>query len=105
MTRFRVAITDFILDDLAPERAILGDIADIVACNVNDESQLVGQIEDADAIMIYHCISITQRTIERLTKCKLIVRCGVGYDNVDFKFARGRGIDVGNVPDYGTEEV
>jgi D-3-phosphoglycerate dehydrogenase/C-terminal binding protein len=35
----------------------------------------------------------------------LIVRCGVGYDNVDFLYARSRGIPVANVPDYGTEEV
>ncbi len=103
--RFRVVITDFILDDLLPERRILGEIADVVACNAADESQLVGQVEDADAMMIYHCITISRSTIERLKNCKLIVRCGVGFDNVDFKFARGRGIDVANVPDYGTEEV
>ena len=29
----------------------------------------------------------------------------MGFDNVDYRFARGRGIPVGNVPDYGTEEV
>ncbi len=105
MHQFRVAITDFILDDLGPERRMLGDIAEIVACNANDESQLAGQIEDADALMIYHCLTITRPTIDRLKRCKLIVRCGVGYDNVDFKYARSRGLDVANVPDYGTEEV
>jgi D-3-phosphoglycerate dehydrogenase/C-terminal binding protein len=55
--------------------------------------------------MIYHNIAITRATIARLTRCKLIVRCGVGYDNVDRVFARERGIPVANVPDYGTEEV
>ncbi len=105
MIRFRVAITDFILDDLAPERRVLGDIADISSCNITDEAQLEGQIEDADAIMMYHCITLSKRTIERLRKCKIIVRCGVGYDNVDYVFARTRGIAVANVPDYGTEEV
>jgi C-terminal binding protein len=102
VSQFRVAITDFILDDLAPERRMLGDVADIVACNASDEAQLVGQIENADALMIYHCLTISRNTIERLNRCKLIVRCGVGYDNVDYKFAR---IAVANVPDYGTEEV
>ncbi|VTS06743.1 C-terminal binding protein [Tuwongella immobilis] len=103
--RFRVVVTDFIADELAPEKEILGDIADVVALNAFSEEDLRGSIEDADAIMLYHNLSIRQETIARLTRCKLIVRCGVGFDNVDYRFARERGIDVGNVPDYGTEEV
>jgi D-3-phosphoglycerate dehydrogenase/C-terminal binding protein len=55
--------------------------------------------------MLYHNLAISRSTIERLKQCRLIVRCGVGFDNVDHAFARSRGIDVANVPDYGTEEV
>ena len=55
--------------------------------------------------MLYHNLELTRKTIERLADCKLIVRCGVGYDNVDHALARERGIAVANVPDYGTEEV
>ena len=55
--------------------------------------------------MIYHTLALTERTIGRLEHCKLIVRCGVGYDNVDGAAARQRGIPLANVPDYGTEEV
>src|SRR5687767_3106922 len=40
-----------------------------------------------------------------MTRCRGIVRCGVGYDNVDIEAAGKRGIVVCNVPDYGTEEV
>lgn len=105
MPRFRVAIADFVTDALQPEREILGDIADIAALDANSESDLAGKIEDADAVMVYHNIAITKTTIATLKNCKLIVRCGVGFDNVDHVFARGRGIPVGNVPDYGTEEV
>lgn len=103
--RFRVVIADFIADELQPEREILGDIADVSALDAYSEADLVGRIETADAIMLYHNISLTQETIARLQSCKLIVRCGVGFDNVDRAFARERGIPVGNVPDYGTEEV
>lgn len=103
--RFRVAITDFIDDDLAPERRILGDIADVVALNAYTESDLAGKIESVDAIMIYHNLRISSATISTLTNCKLIVRCGVGFDNVDHVLARAKGIPVANVPDYGTEEV
>ncbi len=52
-----------------------------------------------------HSLSLSKRTIERLDCCKLIVRCGVGYDNVGWVFAARWGIPVANVPDYGTEEV
>jgi D-3-phosphoglycerate dehydrogenase/C-terminal binding protein len=103
--RSRVVITDFVTGPLETERRILGDIADIVALDAASEDQIVGRIEDADAIMMYHTVSITEKTINRLKHCKLIVRCGVGYDNVDWRLARARGIDVCNVPDYGTEEV
>jgi C-terminal binding protein len=105
MPQYRVVVTDFVTDGLHPEREILGDLAEIVALDANSETDLIGRIEDADAVMVYHNIAITKETIGRLKKCRLIVRCGVGFDNVDHAFARGRGISVGNVPDYGTEEV
>jgi D-3-phosphoglycerate dehydrogenase/C-terminal binding protein len=103
--RAKVVVTDFISDSLDYERRILGDLAEVVALNAFSEDALVGQVEDADAIMLYHFIGISARTIERLQRCQLIVRCGVGYDNVDYKAARARGITVANVPDYGTEDV
>lgn len=105
MPRFRVVIADFITDQLRVEREMLGDIADIDALNAYSENDLVGRVEDAAAIMLYHNIALTRQTISRLQGCKLIVRCGVGFDNVDRITARERGIPVANVPDYGTEEV
>lgn len=105
MPRFRVVVVDFIVDQLEAERQILGDIADLSMLNASSEAELVGQIEDADAVMMYHTIILSKDTIARLKQCKLIVRCGVGYDNIDHQFARSRGIPVANVPDYGTEEV
>jgi len=101
----KVYITDFISDALEPERRILGDLAEVAALDGHSEEDVSGRIEDAAAIMLYHNMALTARTIERLRCCKLIMRCGVGYDNVDHAFARQRGIPVANVPDYGTEEV
>lgn len=100
-----VVITDFVNDDLAPEREILGALAEVVALDATQEDQLVGHVEKADALVVYHAIHITRRTLERLERCRVIVRGGVGFDNVDCAFARQRGIPVVNVPDYGSEEV
>jgi C-terminal binding protein len=105
MPRPLVVITDFINPPLGHEERILGDLADVVALNAFSEEALQGQIEQADAIMMYHFLAIGRKTIDRLEKCRLIVRCGVGFDNVDRQAARERGIAVANVPDYGTEEV
>ena len=102
----KVVVTDFITDALAPERSVLGDIADVVALNATDEKELVGKVEDAAALMVYHAIfRLSGATIDRLSGCKVITRCGVGYDNVELAAAQRRGIPVCNVPDYGTEEV
>ncbi len=103
--RFLAVIPDFITDDLRPEREILGDIADVVALGAHSEEELIGRIESADVIILYHDVSLTRRTLERLERCRLIVRGGVGIDNIDHRFARQRGITVANVPDYGSEEV
>ncbi|NUQ61839.1 MAG: C-terminal binding protein [Pirellulales bacterium] len=102
---FLAVIPDFITDDLKPEREILGDIAEVVALGAHSEEDLVGKIDNADVIMLYHDVSLTRRTLQRLVRCRLIVRGGVGIDNIDHRFARERGITVANVPDYGSEEV
>src|SRR5688500_5862976 len=106
MRRHKVVITDFISDGLVPERSVLDDIADVVALSATTEAQLVGQVEDAGALMVYHAIfRLSKQSVDRLGACKVITRCGVGYDNVDLAAARAKAIPVCNVPDYGTEEV
>lgn len=102
---YRVVITDLIVEPLTFERKVLGEIAEVVALDVLSEAELVGRIEEADAIMVYHYFRFTKASIDRLQRCKVIVRPGVGYDGIDIGAARARGIPVCNVPDYGTEEV
>jgi D-3-phosphoglycerate dehydrogenase/C-terminal binding protein len=105
MRRPKVVVTDFIGGTLEKELKVLGDVADVEALVAHCEEDLVGRVDQADAIMVYHTIRISAKTIERLERCRLIVRCGVGYDNVDGIAARQKGIPLANVPDYGTEEV
>lgn len=103
--RPRVYITDFLTDGLVPEKEILGDLADVIALDAKSEAQLEGRIEDAACLMVYHFLGVGAATLARLKQCKLIIRCGVGIDNVDCVAARRLGIPVCNIPDYGTEEV
>ena len=48
---------------------------------------------------------ITRRVLSSLPECKVVVRYGVGVDNVDLDAATDEGITVVNVPDYCVEEV
>ncbi|MGC2577230.1 MAG: hypothetical protein WA376_06595, partial [Terrimicrobiaceae bacterium] len=77
--RHKVIVADFVTDALTPERSVLGDIADVVALNATDEKEMVGKVEDAGALMVYHAIfRLSGATINRLSGCKIITRCGVG---------------------------
>jgi lactate dehydrogenase-like 2-hydroxyacid dehydrogenase len=100
---FKIVITDYI-EHPDIEYDILGDDVDIICLCEKDEQKFPDIIEDADILMVWHA-EITKDTINRLKKCKAIMRIGTGFDNVDIEFARERGIPVTNVPDYGIHEV
>ncbi len=99
-----VVVTDY-LSEAGPETQILGDLADIKLLQTNDERDVLRDASRADVLLVYHDIKLTERSIAQLDRCRGIIRCGVGFDNVDIAAAGSRGIVVCNVPDYGTEEV
>src|SRR3954454_3672937 len=102
---FLVVVADFLEDD-AVEAPILGDIARITLAGARDEPELARHVADADALILFHDIAMVgEATFSRATRCKGIVRAGVGYNNVDRAAAANHGVVVCNVPDYGTEEV
>lgn len=68
------------------------------------EDDIIAASRDADALLVQWA-PVSARVIDQLDRCRLIVRIGIGVDNVDLRAARNRGIDVCNVPDYCTDEV
>ncbi len=103
--RFTVLIADFLEED-SIETAVLGDIATLVKAHARDEAELLPHVDSADAMILFHDISrIGEPTFSRATHCRCVVRAGVGFNNVDVESATRHGVQVCNVPDYGTEEV
>ncbi len=103
--RFNVLIADF-LDETKIESAVLGDLAELVMAHATEESQLERFLPQADAIMLFHDLSIlSELSFSRAPRCRGVVRAGVGFNNVDVESASRHGVVVCNVPDYGTEEV
>lgn len=102
--RYQVVVTDY-LSESGPEKQILDDIADLTLLQTIDEADVIRRASDADVLLVYHDMKLTERSISVLPKVRGIIRCGVGFDNIDLDAAGRHGIPVCNVPDYGTEEV
>ncbi len=75
----------------------------VVPANASLEEKL-RQVSNADAIMVREATG-SRPMIEAMQQCRVIVRYGVGVDNIDSQAAKEKGIYVANVPDYGSEDV
>lgn len=58
-----------------------------------------------DAVINYTAVEPIGLPPSAFPKCRIVVRSGVGFDNVDLAAWGKRGVPVCNVPDYGTSEV
>jgi D-3-phosphoglycerate dehydrogenase len=61
-------------------------------------------VDQADAV-ITQFAPVTAEVISKMEKAKVIVRYGIGVDNVDLRAAKERGIPVCNVPEFCIDEV
>jgi D-3-phosphoglycerate dehydrogenase len=99
-------ITDYTFDDLSIEEAILKPLG----CQVvgqksgKDKAQLIALVQDADYVLTQFA-PVNAEVIGAMKKAKVIVRYGIGVDNVDLQAAAAKGIPVCNVPDFCTDEV
>jgi len=105
MSRPRVVVTDHGFPNLRHEEEILAAAgADLVVAQAKTAADVIAAARDADALLVQWA-PIDASVIAALSRCKVIVRYGIGVDNVDLAAAKARGIPVCNVPDYGVHEV
>lgn len=102
----KVAVTDNPFGPLDLESKILEPLGCQLDARVKapPPDELVQLVADAEYVMTVFA-SITPEIIAAMRKAKLIVRYGVGVDNIDLEAARARQIPVCNVPDYCMDEV
>lgn len=101
----RVIVTDHGFPHLKREAEVLAAAgAELEAHQCRTPEEVIAAARDADALLVQWA-PVNAAAIAALTRCKVIVRYGIGYDNVDAAAARARGIPVCNVPDYGVHEV
>lgn len=64
-----------------------------------------GRLAEAEVLLIRSKTKATREYLARAPRLKLIIRGGVGLDNVDRAYAKERGIRVDNTPDASTVAV
>jgi D-3-phosphoglycerate dehydrogenase len=104
-----VAVTDFGSEEINVEKAILEPlgcevIGPLRGTCAKDQQKLSELVKDADYV-ITQFSPVTADVIGAMEKNKIIVRYGIGVDNVDLKAAAAKNIPVCNVPDYCIDEV
>lgn len=93
------AITDH---ELRLERELGAEIRRVALWSVEE---IVANAADADVIIVGAVEPLGASVLRSLPHCRLIVRRGVGYDNVDVAVASELGIPLAYVPDASVEEV
>ena len=71
-------------DDALIERAVLGEAAEIAVHHELSADRIPDEHwRRADALIAYYGVPIDRALIERLERCRILVRAGVGYDHID----------------------
>lgn len=101
---------------LADSKSLEGEVYDIeeeffkekgIDFTVKDcmtEEDVIKHCSDADAVLSVYA-PLTENVISQLPKCKVLVRYGIGFDNIDVSAATKHNIPVCNIPDYSIPEV
>jgi D-3-phosphoglycerate dehydrogenase len=105
MSRFRVVLIEHGYSSVEHERQIIsaagGEFIDAENLPLSEALRLC---READGILCRR-LGVSAAMIQGFSRCKILVRYGVGTDNVDVDAATAAGIIVGHVPSYCIDEV
>lgn len=102
----KILITDGINDGGKIEKKIFGNKFKIIIYKTNQINNIKNELwNNVDGILTFDSLNFDRRVISNLKKCKIIVRIGTGFDNIDLEETKKKKIIVSNVPDYGIDEV
>ena len=100
-----VIITDCEYDSVAIEQSIIeGAGLTFQRKQAREEDEIIRECKNAEIFLVQYG-TISRKVMEALPELKCIIRYGVGVDSIDLDAAAEFGIQVGNVPDYGVNEV
>jgi D-3-phosphoglycerate dehydrogenase len=100
-----VVVTDQAFGGVDRERAVAeAHGADFSDHQVRTEEETLAAVTGASVVFV-NFAPITRSVLESLAPGAVVIRYGIGYDNVDAVAAAELGVAVCNVPDYGADTV
>jgi D-3-phosphoglycerate dehydrogenase / 2-oxoglutarate reductase len=100
-----VAVTDSVFPNLDSARAIVSAAgAELLLAKAPTPEAILEVAAMADAVLTTYA-KVTAEIIQKMKRCRIISRFGIGVDNVDIPTATSQGIVVTKVPDYCIDEV
>lgn len=101
----KIVMLDRMGTDFSQEKSVFrAEGATFIVTYFRNADELRAITHDAD-ILMFNDAHITKEVIAGLEKCKMIIRYGIGYDNVDLEAAGKKGIFVCNAPSFGIYDV
>ncbi|MCU1574943.1 MAG: D-3-phosphoglycerate dehydrogenase [Micrococcaceae bacterium] len=101
----RVVVTDQAFGNVDREHATAREHgASFAHHQCSTEADTRQAVQGADVVLV-NFAPITAAVLQEMSPGGVVIRYGIGYDNVDLDAAREAGIAVCNVPDYGPDTV
>lgn len=105
MASFKVVLTKHGYPNAEHERQIVESAGgQFVDGDALTDEEMWQQCSEADAVLV-RWTRITPEVFRRFRRCKIVIRYGIGFDNIDVNAATEAGIIVGHVPSYCVDEV
>ena len=79
--------------------------AELVAARCADQDELIRNAAGAEVIWLEWVPPVDRHVLSALPECRLVMRWGAGYDQIDVRAATELGVAIANAPTYCTENV
>lgn len=90
--------------DFIEKVKMLGNVTILYTDNGIDKEKLKQAVKEIEIIVVA-VVPIDKEIIDAAPKLKYIMKFGAGYDNIDFRYAREKGIPVTNTPGQNADAV
>lgn len=100
-----VVVTDHAFRDVGEEERVAREEGATFACYTCTAERETAEAVAGSDVALVNFAPVTRPVLARMKPGAVVIRYGVGFDNIDVVAAGEFGIRVANVPDYGVETV